>query len=146
MLASVAGTTLRVRVGATAEGVRIAVAEKSAYELWLTRNIKHAKLVLTKGAPIADMTYGIDNTFASRAADEGVLADYTPKDLPSSASSTWSSMNSSHGWNTRAPTTATTSSTPPMVSQMARRRLMPRPYDVGTPDFHVRATSGTPGR
>ena len=45
------------------------------------------KLVLTKGAPIADMTYGIDNTFASRAVDEGVLADYTPKDLPSSASS-----------------------------------------------------------
>jgi len=45
------------------------------------------KLVLTKGSPIADMTYGIDNTFASRAVDEGVLADYTPKDLPSSASS-----------------------------------------------------------
>jgi thiamine transport system substrate-binding protein len=45
------------------------------------------KLVLTKGSPIADMTYGIDNTFASRAVDEGVLADYTPKGLPSSASS-----------------------------------------------------------
>jgi thiamine transport system substrate-binding protein len=39
------------------------------------------KLVLTKGSPIADMTYGIDNTFASRAVDEGILADYTPKDL-----------------------------------------------------------------
>ncbi len=45
------------------------------------------KLVLTKGSPIADMTYGIDNTFASRAVDEGVLSDYTPKDAPSSASS-----------------------------------------------------------
>jgi thiamine transport system substrate-binding protein len=42
------------------------------------------KLVLTKGSPIADMTYGIDNTFASRAVDEGVLADYAPKDLPAS--------------------------------------------------------------
>jgi polar amino acid transport system substrate-binding protein len=31
------------------EGVRIAVAEKSAYELWLSRNIKQARLVLTKG-------------------------------------------------------------------------------------------------
>jgi polar amino acid transport system substrate-binding protein len=31
------------------EGVRIAVAEKSAYELWLSRNIQHARLVLTKG-------------------------------------------------------------------------------------------------
>ena len=43
------------------------------------------KLVLTKGSPIADMTYGIDNTFASRAVDEGILADYTPTDLPASA-------------------------------------------------------------
>ena len=40
------------------------------------------KLVLTKGSPIADMAYGIDNTFASRAVDEGVLADYTPKHAP----------------------------------------------------------------
>jgi thiamine transport system substrate-binding protein len=45
------------------------------------------KLVLTKGSPIADMAYGIDNTFASRAVDEGVLASYRPKDLPASASS-----------------------------------------------------------
>ncbi len=46
------------------------------------------KLVLTKGSPIADMTYGIDNTFASRAVDEGVLADYTPKHLPASVATT----------------------------------------------------------
>jgi thiamine transport system substrate-binding protein len=45
------------------------------------------KLVLTKGSPIADMTYGIDNTFASRAVDEGILAPYTPKDEPASAAS-----------------------------------------------------------
>jgi thiamine transport system substrate-binding protein len=45
------------------------------------------KLVLTKGSPIADMTYGIDNTFASRAVDEGVLTDYVPEDEPDSASS-----------------------------------------------------------
>jgi len=38
------------------------------------------KLVLTKGSPIADVVYGIDNTFASRAVDEGVLAPYTPSD------------------------------------------------------------------
>jgi thiamine transport system substrate-binding protein len=44
------------------------------------------KLVLTKGSPIADMTYGIDNTFASRAVNEGVLTDYTPADEPRSAS------------------------------------------------------------
>lgn len=42
------------------------------------------KLVLTQGNPIADMTYGIDNTFASRAVDAGVLSSYTPKDAPAS--------------------------------------------------------------
>ena len=40
------------------------------------------KLVLTKDSPIADVVYGIDNTFASRAVDEGVLADHTPADNP----------------------------------------------------------------
>ncbi len=38
------------------------------------------KLVLTKGSPIADVVYGVDNTFASRAVEEGVLAPYTPAD------------------------------------------------------------------
>jgi thiamine transport system substrate-binding protein len=45
------------------------------------------KLVLTKGAPIADMTYGIDNTFASRAVDQGILVDYSPPGQPASAAS-----------------------------------------------------------
>jgi thiamine transport system substrate-binding protein len=44
------------------------------------------KLVLTKGSPIADAVFGIDNTFASRAVDQGILADYTPPDEPASAS------------------------------------------------------------
>jgi thiamine transport system substrate-binding protein len=44
------------------------------------------KLVLTKGSPIADAAYGIDNTFASRAVDEGVLAEFTPTRQPTSAS------------------------------------------------------------
>jgi thiamine transport system substrate-binding protein len=43
------------------------------------------KLVLTKGAPIADAAVGIDPTFASRAVDAGVLAPYTPEKLPPSA-------------------------------------------------------------
>src|SRR5690606_2386383 len=36
------------------------------------------QLVLTKDAPLGDVVYGIDNTFASRAVDEGVLEPYTP--------------------------------------------------------------------
>jgi thiamine transport system substrate-binding protein len=43
------------------------------------------KLVLTKDSPLADGVYGIDNTFASRAVDEGVLSPYAPKALPKSA-------------------------------------------------------------
>jgi thiamine transport system substrate-binding protein len=42
------------------------------------------KLVLTKGSPIGDAVFGIDNTFASRAVTEGVLADYAPT-LPTGA-------------------------------------------------------------
>ncbi len=43
------------------------------------------KLVLTKGSPIADVAYGVDNTFASRAVSEGVFADHEPADQPASA-------------------------------------------------------------
>lgn len=43
------------------------------------------KLVLTKDNPLADGVFGIDNTFATRAVDEGVLAPYTSSALPASA-------------------------------------------------------------
>ena len=43
------------------------------------------KLVLTKDAPLADGVYGIDNAFASRAVEEGVLAPYTSTAAPASA-------------------------------------------------------------
>ncbi|MDN4475320.1 thiamine ABC transporter substrate-binding protein [Demequina sp. SYSU T00192] len=39
------------------------------------------QLVLTKDAPLGDVVYGIDNTFASRAVDNGVLSAYAP-DVP----------------------------------------------------------------
>jgi len=35
------------------------------------------KLILTKDAPLGDVAYGVDNTFASRAIAEGVFSDYT---------------------------------------------------------------------
>lgn len=43
------------------------------------------KLVLTKGSPIADVAYGVDNTFASRAVGQGVFAGYQPSKEPASA-------------------------------------------------------------
>ena len=47
------------------------MAEKSAYELWLSRNIKHAKLVLTKG---------IDGSFDAFVKDKlEVLSGLRPR-------------------------------------------------------------------
>lgn len=43
------------------------------------------KLVLTKGAPIADAFFGVDNIFGSRLADQGVTEPYTPERLPAGA-------------------------------------------------------------
>ena len=40
-------------------------------------------LVLTKGSPLGDVVFGIDNTFASRAVKAGVLENYTSADLTS---------------------------------------------------------------
>lgn len=40
-------------------------------------------LVLTKDSPLGDVVFGIDNTFASRAVENGVLEDYASKDLTS---------------------------------------------------------------
>jgi polar amino acid transport system substrate-binding protein len=47
------GSPLREIPDVDREGVRIAVPEKSAYELYLTRSLKHAKLMRTKGGDAA---------------------------------------------------------------------------------------------
>src|SRR5690606_30561162 len=39
------------------------------------------KLVLTKDSPLGDVVFGIDNTFASRAAGNGVLEEYVSVDV-----------------------------------------------------------------
>ena len=39
------------------------------------------KLVLTKDSPLGDVVFGIDNTFASLAVNEGVLEDYASPQL-----------------------------------------------------------------
>lgn len=43
------------------------------------------QLILTKDAPLGDVAYGVDNTFASRALTEDVFASYTSPALPASA-------------------------------------------------------------
>ncbi|WP_265521722.1 thiamine ABC transporter substrate-binding protein [Oerskovia flava] len=43
------------------------------------------QLVLTKDSPLGDLVFGIDNTFATRAIDEGVLAPASPEGVSASA-------------------------------------------------------------
>lgn len=47
------GSNLQSPAALDAKGLRIAVPERSAYELWLTRNIKSAELVRVKGSDAA---------------------------------------------------------------------------------------------
>jgi thiamine transport system substrate-binding protein len=42
-----------------------------------------SKLILTKDNPLGDAVFGIDNTFASKALDAGILAPYTSPVAPS---------------------------------------------------------------
>jgi len=44
-----AGSTIRALGDVDREGVRIAVAQKSAYDLYLSRNLKHAQLLRAEG-------------------------------------------------------------------------------------------------
>ena len=44
------------------------------------------QLVLTKDAPLGDVVFGIDNTFAGRAISEGVVTPYASASLPAGAS------------------------------------------------------------
>ena len=66
-----------------------AFEEESGYTLEVVRSGDAGqltnKLVLTADDPLGDAVYGIDNTFASRAVEAGVLAEHTPTELPASA-------------------------------------------------------------
>jgi polar amino acid transport system substrate-binding protein len=65
------GSPLRAIADVDREGVRIAVPEKSAYELYLTRTLKHAQLVRTQGA---------DNAFKLFVSDKlDALAGLKPR-------------------------------------------------------------------
>lgn len=65
------GSPLKAIADVDRNGVHIAVPEKSAYELYLSRSLKHAKLVLEKGA---------DNAFKRFTADKlDALAGLKPR-------------------------------------------------------------------
>lgn len=43
------------------------------------------QLILTKDSPLGDVVYGIDNAFAARAVDAGIVEEYAASGLPESA-------------------------------------------------------------
>lgn len=43
------------------------------------------QLILTRDSPLGDVAYGVDNTFASRALEEGVFDEYVSPALPAGA-------------------------------------------------------------
>src|SRR3990172_4510051 len=61
------GSPLKTIADVDREGVRIAVPEKSAYELYLTRSLKHAELARTKGGDAAFKLF-IGDKLDARAA------------------------------------------------------------------------------
>ncbi len=62
--------------------------EETGYELTISKLADAGaltnQLVLTKDEPVGDVVFGVDNTFATRAVDEGVFARYAAE-LPAGA-------------------------------------------------------------
>ena len=81
------------------------------------------KLVLTKDDPTGDAVFGIDNTFGSRAIDEGVLAPYAAK-LPDGADAVRAARATTTTTSRRSTpaTSASTSTTPGSPTRASRSR------------------------
>jgi polar amino acid transport system substrate-binding protein len=70
-----AGSPIRSVDEVDREGVRIAVTEQSAYGLYLARNVKHARLVLTKSVEAAVEAFVNDKLEALAGLRPALLAD-----------------------------------------------------------------------
>lgn len=69
------GSPIRTVAEVDREGVRIAVSEKSAYDLYLTRTLKHAKLVRVAGIPASFERFRDDKLEALGGLKPQLVAD-----------------------------------------------------------------------
>ena len=69
------GSPIRTVAEVDREGVRIAVSEKSAYDLYLTRTLKHAKLVRVDGIPASFERFRDDKLEALGGLKPQLVAD-----------------------------------------------------------------------
>jgi polar amino acid transport system substrate-binding protein len=70
-----AGSPLKTIADVDQPGVRIAVTARSAYDLWLERNIKHAELVRSDSLASATEKFASDNLDALAGLRPGLLGD-----------------------------------------------------------------------
>jgi len=70
-----AGSPIRSIADVDREGVRIAVTERSAYELYLSRTVKHARLVLTQGLDASFNVFVADKLDALAGLKPRLLMD-----------------------------------------------------------------------
>ena len=70
-----AGSPIRALADVDREGVRIAVSARSAYDLYLTRNLKHAKLVRAEGIPASAKLFAAEKLEALAGLKPGLMEE-----------------------------------------------------------------------
>jgi polar amino acid transport system substrate-binding protein len=70
-----AGSPIRTLADVDRPGVRIAVAARAAYDLWLTQNLRHAELVRAEGLPAATQLFMDQKLDVLAGLKPGLLAD-----------------------------------------------------------------------
>jgi polar amino acid transport system substrate-binding protein len=72
-----AGSPLKTIADVDREGVRLVVPAKAAYELWLSANLKHAKILLAEGADNAFRQFVAEKLDALAGLKERLVKDQT---------------------------------------------------------------------
>lgn len=70
-----AGSPIRSLADVDRAGVRIAVSARSAYDLYLTRNLKHAKLERAEGIPASVKLFGDQKLEALAGLQSGLMSE-----------------------------------------------------------------------
>ena len=115
-----AGSSLKSIADVDKPGVRIAVSARSAYDLWLARNIKHAEVVRSEGGGGAAFKQFVDDKMDALAGLRPGLLRFS-RNCPERASSTGSSPPCSRRSAPRGPIPPA----PPLCATLSRRRRNP---------------------
>lgn len=70
-----AGSPIRTLADVDRDGVRVAVSARSAYDLFLTRNLKHAQLVRAEGIPASVALFAAEGLEALAGLKPGLMEE-----------------------------------------------------------------------